>query len=40
VAITLEVWPHLIHAWPLWNAHLAAGRQALTKAGAFIREFL
>jgi len=40
VAITLEVWPHMIHAWPLWNAHLEPGRQALAKAGAFMRQHL
>jgi monoterpene epsilon-lactone hydrolase len=37
VPVTLEVWPHMIHAWPLWNARLAAGREALAHAGAFIR---
>jgi acetyl esterase/lipase len=39
VAVTLEVWPHMIHAWPLWNAHLEPGRQALAKAGAFIHQY-
>ena len=38
VAVTLEVWPHMIHAWPLWNAHLAAGRAALAHVGGFMRE--
>lgn len=37
VAVTLEIWPQMIHAWPLWNAHLADGRRALANAGAFIR---
>jgi epsilon-lactone hydrolase len=37
VAATLEIWPHMIHAWPLWNAHLEPGRRALTHAGAFMR---
>jgi acetyl esterase/lipase len=37
VAATLEIWPHMIHAWPLWNAHLEDGRRALANAGAFIR---
>jgi len=37
VAVTLEVWPHMIHAWPVWNAALEAGREALAHAGAFIR---
>ena len=27
VAVTLEIWPHMIHAWHLWNAHLR-GRPA------------
>ena len=38
VAVTLEIWPHMIHAWPMWNAHLEAGRRALAHAGAFMRE--
>jgi acetyl esterase/lipase len=37
MAVTLEIWPHMIHAWPLWNAKLEAGRRALASAGAFIR---
>jgi len=40
VRVTLEIWPHMIHAWPLWNAHLESGRRALASAGAFIRENL
>ena len=40
VPVTLEIWPHMIHAWPLWNAHLEPGRRALTNAGAFIRTHL
>ena len=37
VAVTLEIWPHMIHAWPLWNAHLEDGRRAAGRAGEFIR---
>jgi monoterpene epsilon-lactone hydrolase len=37
VRVTLEIWPQMIHAWHLWNARLAPGRQALASAGAFIR---
>ena len=37
VRVTLEVWPHMIHAWHLWAAKLASGRRALASAGAFIR---
>ena len=40
VPVTLEIWPHMIHAWPMWNAHLDAGRRALASAGAFIRSHL
>ncbi len=38
VRVTLEIWPGMIHGWPLWNAQLAEGRAALAHAGAFIRE--
>ena len=37
VPVTLEIWPHMIHAWPMWNAHLKPGRAALAHAGAFMR---
>jgi acetyl esterase/lipase len=37
VDVTLEIWPHMIHAWPLWNAKLEDGRLALARAGEFIR---
>ncbi len=37
VAVTLEIWPHMIHAWPMWNAKLEDGRRALASAGVFIR---
>jgi acetyl esterase/lipase len=37
VAVKLEIWPHMIHAWSLWNARLEAGRRALASVGAFIR---
>jgi epsilon-lactone hydrolase len=40
VRVTLEIWPRMIHAWPLWNAHLEPGRRALASAGAFIKENL
>jgi acetyl esterase/lipase len=40
VRVTLEIWPHMIHAWPLWNTHLESGRRALANAGAFIRAHL
>jgi epsilon-lactone hydrolase len=40
VRVTLEIWPHMIHAWHLWNAHLEPGRRALANAATFIRECL
>ena len=40
VSVTLEIWPHMIHAWPMWNAHLKSGRSALAHAGAIMRAIL
>ena len=40
VAVTLEIWPNMIHAWSLWNAYLEEGRCALGMAGTFIRNHL
>ena len=37
VAVTLEIWPDMIHAWPLFHQQLTAGRHAIVRAGAFIR---
>jgi monoterpene epsilon-lactone hydrolase len=37
IAVRLEIWPHMIHAWHLWNAQLEPGRRALAHAGAFLR---
>ena len=40
VAVSLEVWPHMIHAWHLWAAELADARRAIASAGAFIHAHL
>jgi len=40
VPVRLEIWPHMIHAWHLWNARLEPARQALSSAGGFMREHL
>jgi epsilon-lactone hydrolase len=40
VSVTLEIWPHMIHAWQLWNARLQPGREALESAGNFMRRHL
>ena len=37
VPVSLEIWPHMIHAWHLWAAQLEDGRRAIASAGAFIR---
>jgi epsilon-lactone hydrolase len=37
VKVRLEIWPHMIHAWPVWNAALEDGRRALAAAGEFVR---
>ena len=36
VDVTLQIWPHMIHAWPVWNAKLEDGRRALAFAGQFM----
>jgi epsilon-lactone hydrolase len=35
-----EVWPHMIHAWAMWNAKLTAGREALKQASEFLRRWV
>jgi acetyl esterase/lipase len=40
VNVTLEVWPHMIHAWPMWNAKLTEGRQALAHVGEFLQRWV
>ena len=40
VYATLQVWPHMIHAWPMWNAKLAEGRRALEQVGEFVRRWV
>jgi acetyl esterase/lipase len=37
VRVALDIWPHMIHAWPVWNAALEDGRRALASSGQFIR---
>lgn len=40
VPVTLQVWPHMIHAWHLFHPELEEGRAALRAAGSFIRSHL
>jgi acetyl esterase/lipase len=39
-AVTLQIWPNMIHAWPMWNAKLADGRRALKQMGEFVRRWV
>lgn len=40
VAVTLRVWPNMIHVWPLFAPHLSEGRDGCIEAGEFIRRHL
>jgi len=40
VNVAFEVWPHMIHAWPMWNAKLEDGRRALAQVGEFVRRWI
>jgi epsilon-lactone hydrolase len=40
VAVTLEVWPDMIHAFPMFFPRVAASRRATAGAGAFMRRHL
>jgi acetyl esterase/lipase len=37
VATTLQVWPDMIHAFPMFFPRVAASRRATSEAGSFIR---
>ncbi len=37
VAVTLEIWPDMIHAFPMFYPQVASSRRATEHAGAFIR---
>jgi hypothetical protein len=30
--VRLEVWPEMIHVWPVFQAYLGAGRRAVAEA--------
>ncbi|MDB5375188.1 MAG: Alpha/beta hydrolase fold-3 domain protein [Belnapia sp.] len=40
VAVTLEIWPEMIHVWHLFHPQVEAGRKALAAAGDFLRRHL
>ena len=37
VPVTLEIWPDMVHIWPIFYRHLTAGRRAITRGGNFIK---
>ena len=40
VEVRLEIWPEMIHVWPVFNSYLGAGKRAIEVAGAWMREKL
>jgi monoterpene epsilon-lactone hydrolase len=40
VRVDLQVWPEMVHVWPLFWPELAAGKRALDETGAWIRQAL
>jgi acetyl esterase/lipase len=40
IAVHLEIWPHMIHAWHLFYQDVADGRRSLASAGTFIESRL
>jgi acetyl esterase/lipase len=39
VAVTLEIWPDMIHAFPMFFPRVAASRRATQRAGGFMRQY-
>ena len=37
VVVDLQIWPEMIHVWPLYFPVLAAGRRAIAAGGSFVR---
>lgn len=37
VEVRLEVWPEMIHVWPVFHQYLGAARRAIADAGAWIK---
>jgi acetyl esterase/lipase len=40
VRVDLQIWPEMVHVWPLFHPELSAGKRAIDAAGAFIRQAL
>jgi acetyl esterase/lipase len=40
VDIECQVWADMPHVWPLYSSGLPEGREAVSKAGAFLREHI
>jgi len=40
VAVTLEIWPEMIHVWHVFHPTLAAGRKAIANGGAYVKAIM
>jgi monoterpene epsilon-lactone hydrolase len=40
VGVRLQVWPEMVHAWPLFHSVLPQGTRAIAEAGFWLREIL
>jgi len=40
VRVDLQIWPEMVHVWPLFHPELSAGKRAIEAAGTFIRAAL
>ena len=36
VRVDLQIWPEMIHVWPLFHPELKAGMRAIEAGGAFV----
>jgi acetyl esterase/lipase len=40
VPVSLEVWPDMIHVWHVYHPQLTAGRRAIDRGGAYVRDVM
>jgi acetyl esterase/lipase len=38
VAVTLEIWPEMVHVWHLFAPMVPEGREAITRIGTFLKQ--
>lgn len=37
VPVTMEIWPEMVHVWPIFHQKLSAGRRAITAGAHYVR---